>query len=97
MDPAWFPIHAFGDEAPDRPAMVRLALDRYAERAGCPIAPEHVIVIGDTPNDVSCAHANGCLCLAVATGLYSVEDLRQAGGDVVVPDLADPHPLQAML
>jgi len=93
LDPAWFPIRAFGDEAPDRPSMVSLAVDRYRENCGQPIGNHDVVVIGDTPNDIACAHANDCLCLAVATGLYSEDDLRRAGADVVVPDLSDPQPL----
>jgi phosphoglycolate phosphatase len=97
LDPAWFPIHAFGDEAPDRPAMVRLAVDRYHEKHNHQIGNHDVIIIGDTPNDIHCAHANGCLCLAVATGLYTMDDLRQAGADAVVPDLADPQPLYEMI
>jgi phosphoglycolate phosphatase len=50
-------------------------------------------VIGDTPRDVACAHAHGCVAFAVATGPYSVDELRQAGADVVVADLTDPTPL----
>lgn len=97
LDPAWFPFSAFGDEGPDRPSLVRIALERYQQRAGRPIAAADVIVIGDTPHDVTCAHANGCLCFAVATGMYTADDLRGAGADVVVSDLRDPAPLHAML
>jgi phosphoglycolate phosphatase-like HAD superfamily hydrolase len=97
LDPAWFPIHAFGDEAPDRPAMVRLAVDRYHKRHGHRIGNHDVIVIGDTPNDIHCAHANDCVCLAVATGLYTMDALREAGADVVVQDLSDPEPLRMLL
>lgn len=97
LDPAWFPIHAFGDEAPDRPSMVRLAVDRYHGKHNHRIGNHDVIVIGDTPNDVHCAHTNDCLCLAVATGLYSMDDLHQAGADVVVPNLTDPQPLYDLI
>jgi phosphoglycolate phosphatase-like HAD superfamily hydrolase len=97
MDPAWFPITAFGDEAADRPALVRLARNRYQEMTGQEIPNRDTIIIGDTPNDINCAHVNGCKCFAVATGLYSVADLRRAGADIVVSDLADPSPLHEML
>lgn len=93
LDPEWFPIHGFGDEANDRPAMVRLAVERFAKRTGRPVNPRDVIIIGDTPHDVSCAHANGCVCLAVATGMFSVDQLKDAGADIVVADLSDPQPL----
>lgn len=97
LDPGWFPVYAFGDEAPDRPAMVRLAIDRYRRQYDRPIDSRDVIVIGDTPNDIHCAHENDCLCLAVATGLYTADQLREAGADVVLKDLADPQPLWDMI
>jgi phosphoglycolate phosphatase len=97
LDPAWFVVTAFGDEAPNRPALVALARDRYRHMTGRDISGHDTIVIGDTPHDVTCAHANGCKCLAVATGLFNVDDLRKAGADVVVPDLADPKPLYDMI
>jgi phosphoglycolate phosphatase-like HAD superfamily hydrolase len=34
-----------------------------------------VCVVGDTPADVGSAHANGIPAIAVATGIYSIEDL----------------------
>ena len=36
-----------------------------------------VLVIGDTPLDIACARAIGARCLAVATGPYSMEALRE--------------------
>ncbi|MBI4579530.1 MAG: haloacid dehalogenase-like hydrolase [Planctomycetes bacterium] len=93
VDPAWFPVRAFGDEAPDRSGMVRLAIERHRRLNHHEIPSHDVIVIGDTPHDVACAHANGGRCFAVATGKFSADELRRAGADLVVPDLADPQPL----
>ena len=44
---------------------------------------EHVIVIGDTPHDVACARAVGAIPVAVATGGFSVDELRATGADRV--------------
>jgi len=46
-------------------------------------------VIGDTPNDVECARAAGAVAVAVATGSYSVDELRETGADVVFTDLSE--------
>jgi phosphoglycolate phosphatase len=35
-------------------------------------------VIGDTPRDIACAHADGARSVAVATGPFGVEELRAA-------------------
>jgi phosphoglycolate phosphatase-like HAD superfamily hydrolase len=44
-------------------------------------------VIGDTPLDIACARADGVRAVAVATGPYSVDDLRAA--DDVAVDASD--------
>lgn len=93
IDPAWFEVNAFGDEAESRSALVRLAIGKYERRLGCVIDPGRVLIVGDTPRDVACAHANGCRAFAVATGKYDQTALREAGADFVVADLGEPSPL----
>lgn len=97
VNPDWFEVTAFGDEGRTRPDLVAVALRKFEKLTGVPADPRRVIVIGDTPRDVACAHAHGCVCLAVATGGHGVEALLAAGADVVVTDLADPSPLLALI
>lgn len=68
-----------------------VALERFADRFGSPIAPERVTIIGDTPADISCARACGVRVLAVGTGPISVEDLAAHNPDRTLPDLAETH------
>ena len=90
-----FPFGAFGDDHDDRNALVPVALSR-ARAAGIAEPPaDRVVVIGDTPLDVACAHAHGARAVAVATGSYSCDDLREAGADVVVETLVDARALIA--
>jgi phosphoglycolate phosphatase-like HAD superfamily hydrolase len=93
LDPEWFPISVFGDESPHTPParwhLPPLGMERYAKFRGTPVAPDRVTVVGDTPDDVSCALANGCRVLGVATGKYSVEALRDHGATLALPDLSD--------
>ena len=93
VDPAWFEITAFGDEGDDRRALVALAIAKYERLIGTAVEAAYVVIVGDTPRDVDCAHAHGCVAFAVATGGYGVEELKAAGADVVVGDLGDPTPL----
>lgn len=88
IDPEQFVVGAFGDDAPTRPGLVRLAIERWEARGATP-DPRRVVVIGDTPRDVDCAKKNGCRSVAVATGWHTQDELVSAGADVVVPDLAD--------
>lgn len=84
-----FRFGAFGDDHADRRDLVPLAM-AAAARAGMAVAgPADVIVIGDTPADVDCAHAHGARALAVATGGFDEAALRATGADVVTRDLTD--------
>lgn len=86
----YFRCGAFGEDHGDRNALVPFALER-ARSIGLPphVEDAHVVVIGDTPRDVACAHAHGARCVAVATGDYGADALRAAGADVVFDDLSD--------
>ncbi len=85
----YFTCGAFGGDAADRNALVPFALER-ARACGLPdIADEHILVIGDTPHDVTCAHAAGAIAVGVATGTSPVEELRAAGAEHVFEDLGD--------
>jgi phosphoglycolate phosphatase len=85
----YFRCGAYGDDAADRNALVPFALER-ARALGLPdLAPEHIIVVGDTPHDVACARAVRALPVGVATGGYTVDQLRKSGADIVFEDLTE--------
>lgn len=91
FDMGRFEVGVWGDDSPhDPPAREHLppiGEARFAELRGEP--PAETIIIGDTTHDVSCALANGCRALGVATGYTDAETLRRAGAHRVVEDLSD--------
>jgi len=85
----YFRCGAYGGDAADRNALVPVARER-ARACGLPeIHDSDVLVIGDTPHDVMCAHAAGATAVAVATGSSPVEELRGTGAKHVFQDLGD--------
>ena len=85
----YFRCGAFGGDSSDRNALVPYAVSR-ARACGLPEIPSaNVLVVGDTPHDVACAIAAGATPVAVATGGYSVEQLRESGARMVFQDLSD--------
>ncbi|MFI1183944.1 HAD family hydrolase [Streptomyces sp. NPDC020799] len=74
---------AYGEDADERPALVRLALERSGVTAA------DAVLLDDTPAGVRAAVANGVRAVAVATGRSDGAALRAAGADVVLPDLVD--------
>jgi phosphoglycolate phosphatase-like HAD superfamily hydrolase len=81
----------FGSDSEDRLALPGIAR-RRAGRRGVPWPRERTVVIGDTPRDIACAHADGLRCLAVATGPIPASELRDA--DAVAADTGE---LRALL
>jgi phosphoglycolate phosphatase len=84
-----FPVGSFGSEVPARPDLVPLALGRAREIYGEDFQPADCVVVGDTPSDVHCAHVHEIACIGVATGKYSVDELRDAGADAAFENLSD--------
>jgi len=81
---------AFGDESHDRRDLPALAAGRINARLNLDLDPSQFIVIGDTPNDISCARHFGAKAVAVATGrMYPAADLLPYKPDALLPDLSD--------
>jgi phosphoglycolate phosphatase len=93
----FFEWGAFSDDHHDRNELVPIAKSR-AEIYDIPVeAIERVIVIGDTPHDIECARVAGAKSIAVATGGYTIAQLKEAGADEVLPDLSDTERVLALL
>jgi phosphoglycolate phosphatase len=84
----YFRCGAFGDDSADRNDLVPFAVQRARECGVPDLAPEHILVVGDTPHDIACARAVGAVPVAVATGGFTAEQLRQHGADIVFQDLS---------
>jgi phosphoglycolate phosphatase-like HAD superfamily hydrolase len=81
--PILWELGAYGEDDDVRAALVRLSLERAHTTA------DAAVLIGDTPSDIEGAHANGVRVIAVATGRSDEAALRDAGAEVVLPDLRD--------
>jgi phosphoglycolate phosphatase-like HAD superfamily hydrolase len=101
---AWLKLKAFGldryfedggfaDDAEERADLVAVAIERLGGR----VTGHDVLVVGDSPHDITAAKANDAIAVGVATGRSSIEQLRASGADLVVPDLVDSGPLLALL
>lgn len=89
IDPARFRIGAFGSDHAHRPELPAIARERAEALLGRQIPGSDVVVIGDTPADMGCGRGIGARAIGVATGRYSVDDLRACGAAAVFEDLSD--------
>jgi len=93
----YFQCGAFGDDAADRNALVPFAVSRARECGVPDLAPHDILVVGDTPHDIACARAVGATPVAVATGMFTTEQLRDSGADIVFRDLSDTAAFTSLL
>jgi phosphoglycolate phosphatase-like HAD superfamily hydrolase len=70
-----------------RSELVPVALAHAGQVAGVPIPADRAVIIGDTPLDIEAGHTHGTRTVGVATGHFDVQQLTEAGADLVLPSL----------
>jgi phosphoglycolate phosphatase len=89
----YFAFGGYGSDARDRTELTKKAVERGGEVAGAPLDPAATIAVGDTPRDVIAGHGAGIKVVGVATGSYSVEELRDAEADWAIEDVTSGFPI----
>ncbi len=89
LDPRRFRVGAFGSDHESRPELPAIARERTHEQLGLHLEGSAMIVIGDTPADLTCGASLGARAIGVATGRFSVAELEQHRPLAVFPDLSD--------
>lgn len=84
-----FAFGGFGCDAEDRTELLRAGARRGADALGAPLETCRVVVIGDTPKDVSAALGMGAACLGVGTGGSTPASLVALGAAWGFATLAD--------
>ena len=82
-----FDIGSFGSDDADRDKLPAIAVQRAERFLGASILPREVAIVGDTPRDIGCARHFGAVSIAVATGDYTVGQLKAAGPTYVLGSL----------
>ena len=80
---------AFGSDSARRPDLPAIATQRAEPHFGRRPHGREVIIIGDTPADVTCGRGIAARAIGVATGAYPVAELAEAGADHAFEDLRD--------
>jgi phosphoglycolate phosphatase-like HAD superfamily hydrolase len=84
-----FAFGGFGCDAEDRAALLHIGARRGADALGASVESCRVVVIGDTPKDVAAAGAIGAECIAVGTGGFAPDKLRDLGARAAFATLED--------
>jgi phosphoglycolate phosphatase-like HAD superfamily hydrolase len=93
-----FEVGGYGCEAYPKGTLVQVTKQRAGQKYGGDFDDVSTTVyIGDSPRDVEAARIGGARSVAVASGRATTAELREAGPDVVLPDLTDTQAVLAAL
>ncbi|HEX7052274.1 MAG TPA: HAD hydrolase-like protein [Longimicrobiales bacterium] len=84
-----FRTGAYGSDHERRDQLAAIAIERATALTGRTYTGRDVVIIGDTPFDMTCGAALGVRAVGVATGRYGANELRAAGAAAVLDDLSD--------
>ena len=88
----FFSFGGYGSDSADRGDLTKIALQRASLVYGEPIDHRQAFSVGDTPLDVTGAHAAGIECVGVGSHHFSADQLREAGADYVISSLEEGLP-----
>ena len=92
-----FDIGGYGSEAYPKGTLLRVARQRASDKHGVTFGEYATVYVADSSRDVDAARIGGARSLAVASGRVSAAELRDAGADAVLPDLADTAALVTLI
>jgi phosphoglycolate phosphatase-like HAD superfamily hydrolase len=81
-----FHLGAWSDRWEQRADVFQHGIEQV-RRATCTDAT--ILAVGDTPADIAAAQENGIPVIAVATGIYSLDELVAAKPSLCIPSIAD--------
>jgi phosphoglycolate phosphatase-like HAD superfamily hydrolase len=84
----YFRLGAFGEMARTRAGLAKLAI-REARVKGWIARDVPMSLIGDAPQDIEAARANGLRAISVKTGISPVQDLEKLRPDLLLRNLLD--------
>ncbi len=96
---SFFDFGAFGDMADKRVDLVPIAIKQTNEllQLETPLTASNFVIIGDSPLDVACAKDGGLSVIAVATGKFPLQQLKDAGADLVLESLEEQEKILTFL
>jgi phosphoglycolate phosphatase len=90
-------IGGYGSDVYPKGTKIVRSLGMAADKYGVRLSPATAVYVADSVRDVAAAEVGGVRCLGVASGRSTVSELREAGADPVLADLADTARLVAAI
>ncbi len=87
FDPPW--VGAFGSDAMKRDELPAVALRRVQDRFHQDFQEKDIVIIGDSPHDITCGKHLNVRSIAVATGWHTLPELEPFVPDHSFADMSD--------
>ena len=84
-----FRVGAFGSDSEHRSELPAIAKRRAKALVGVSYTGTDMVIVGDTPADIACGETFGARTVAVATGVYSRQELHACAPDFLFDTLQD--------
>jgi len=89
IDSGRFRVGAFGSDSARRADLPAIAASRAEALVGRVPSGHEIVIVGDTPADMTCGRGVGARAIGVATGRHSVSELEASGAYAAFVTLAD--------
>ena len=89
----FFSFGGYGSDSNERATLTRQALQRAKLVSGNTLIESACISVGDTPRDVAAGHGAGIEVVGVATGNFTVDQLRKAGANYALATVEAGFPI----
>lgn len=93
----YFGFGAFGENARQRSELPQRAVDAAKHHKGHHFSEKEIVIIGDTPNDIHCGRHLHVRTIAVATGPFTLEQLRAEKPDFAFVNFTDKEKVLAAI
>lgn len=85
----YFTFGSFGDEALKRVDLIEIAIKKAEKIYQRSLDKSNFVLIADSVLDIECAKRGNVSIIAVATGMFSKEQLEKAGADLTINALTE--------
>lgn len=89
IDRSFFEIGGYGSDSEDRYSIPAIVLKKAQNHFEEDLAGKQLVIIGDTEHDIKCGKSISAKSIGVATGHYTLEELKSHNPDLAYADLSD--------
>lgn len=93
----FFEIGAYGNETEKRAELVEIAKEKANKKFDIVFENSDIYIVGDSIRDIYCGREAGVKTIGVSSGVYTKQDLENAGADLILMSLKETKKVLVLL